>query len=179
LFDIDHFISGLAFKNKNYYIITQNWLHLLRQNFQNLCQKRNWALWMRLLGGLILPTKKDRKIFFILSKFSVFCKIPQKFKAVFLWKIYRKKLQNSCQLAVPKNLCRFFFCVRGKICLFEISLYIQKTGFFSVFTDGRIKPSWVQSRKQWAESCQMRTPTLFFNFFTRVPNYYCLFLTEY
>jgi hypothetical protein len=34
--------------------------------------------------GLILPTKKDRNFFCILSKFSVFCKFQQKFKAVFL-----------------------------------------------------------------------------------------------
>ena len=59
--------------------------------------------------GLILPTKNDRKIFCILSKFSVFCKLQQKFEAVFLWEIYRKKWQNSCQLAPPKNLCRIFF----------------------------------------------------------------------
>jgi hypothetical protein len=39
LFEIDYFISGLAFKNKNYYIITQNCVDLKRQNFQNLRQK--------------------------------------------------------------------------------------------------------------------------------------------
>jgi hypothetical protein len=43
-------------------------------------------------------------------------------------KFAEKKLQNSCQLAAPNNLCRIFFC-----CLFEISC-------FSVFAYGRIKP---------------------------------------
>jgi hypothetical protein len=52
----------------------------------------------------------------------------------------QKKLKNSCQLAAPKNLCRIFFCLTGKICLLEISLFIQITGFFSVFADGRVKP---------------------------------------
>jgi hypothetical protein len=48
---------------------------------------------------------------------------------VFLWKIYRKKLQNSCQLAAPKNLRRNFFCFTGNICLFEISCIYRKHDF--------------------------------------------------
>jgi hypothetical protein len=40
LFNICHFNSGLTFKNKNYYITSQNCVCFIRENFQNLCQKR-------------------------------------------------------------------------------------------------------------------------------------------
>jgi hypothetical protein len=58
-----------------------------------------------------ITNKKARRLF-------VFCKIQQIFQIVFLTKIYSKKLQKSCQLAAPKNLCRKLFCFTGKICLY-------------------------------------------------------------
>jgi hypothetical protein len=95
-----------------------------------LCRLSQWNLiqgedstciksWFR-DHSLILPTKKDRKIFCILSKFSVFCKFQHNFQIGLLWKIQRKKLLKSCQLAAPKILCRKFFCFTGKICLYKI-----------------------------------------------------------
>jgi hypothetical protein len=43
-FNIFHFNSGLAFKSKNYYITSQNWVYFIRKNFQKLSQKRKLAL---------------------------------------------------------------------------------------------------------------------------------------
>ncbi len=34
-------------KKKNFYTTTQNCVYFLKNNFQNLCQKHKWALWMR------------------------------------------------------------------------------------------------------------------------------------
>jgi hypothetical protein len=34
-------------ESKNYYITSQNCMYFTRENFQNLRQKRKWALWMR------------------------------------------------------------------------------------------------------------------------------------
>jgi hypothetical protein len=47
LFDIYHFNSGLAFKNKNYYTTSQNCAYFKRENSQNLLPKSKWALWMK------------------------------------------------------------------------------------------------------------------------------------
>jgi hypothetical protein len=47
LFNIYHCNSGLAFKSKDYYITSQNWMYFIMENSQNLWQKRKWALWMR------------------------------------------------------------------------------------------------------------------------------------
>jgi hypothetical protein len=52
----------------------------------------------------------------------------------------QKKISEFLPASSTKKSVQNFFCFTGKICLFEISLYIQKTGFFSVFADGRIKP---------------------------------------
>jgi hypothetical protein len=51
-----------------------------------------------------------------------------------------QKKQKYCHLAEPQKLCRKIFCFAGKICFYEISLYVQKTKFFSGFDEGRIKP---------------------------------------
>jgi hypothetical protein len=51
-----------------------------------------------------------------------------------------KKITEFLPASSTKKSVQNFFCSTGKICLSEISLYIQKTGFFSVFADGRIKP---------------------------------------
>jgi hypothetical protein len=49
--------------------------------------------------------------------------------------------------STKKSAQNFFLFFTGKICLFEISLYTQKTGFFSFFADGRIKPRCTDSEK--------------------------------
>jgi hypothetical protein len=38
--------AGLAFKSKNYYIVSQNCMYFMRENSPKLRQKRKWALWM-------------------------------------------------------------------------------------------------------------------------------------
>jgi hypothetical protein len=45
----------------------------------------------------------------------------------------QKKITEFLPASSTKKSVQNFF-------LFQISLYIQKTGFFSVFVDGRIKP---------------------------------------
>jgi hypothetical protein len=47
LCNICHCNSSLAFKSKNYYITSQNCMHFIRENSQNLCQNCKWALWIR------------------------------------------------------------------------------------------------------------------------------------
>jgi hypothetical protein len=64
------------------------------------------------------------------QKISVFCKFQQIFQILLLSKIYRKKLQKSCQQSAPKNLCRKYFCFTGKICLYEISCVHRKQDIF-------------------------------------------------
>jgi hypothetical protein len=54
---ICHHNSGLAFKQKYYYITLQNFMLFIRENSQNLRQKRKWALWMRHLVLMILSYK--------------------------------------------------------------------------------------------------------------------------
>ena len=44
---------GLALKSKNWNFITLNWVYFIRENFQNLCQMRKWALWIGLLVPII------------------------------------------------------------------------------------------------------------------------------
>jgi hypothetical protein len=44
---LTNIILGLAFNSKNNYFITHNCIYYVKENFQNLCQKRKWALWMR------------------------------------------------------------------------------------------------------------------------------------
>jgi hypothetical protein len=90
--------------------------------------------------GLILPTKKTEKFSVFFQNFLFYVNSNRNLKLGSYEKFTEKKLQNSCQLSAPKNLCRIFFCFTGKNWLFEISLHIQKTGFFFVFADGRIKP---------------------------------------
>ncbi len=50
LFDVSHCNSGLAFKSKNYNITSQNHVYFIRENFQNLFQKPNRALWIKHQG---------------------------------------------------------------------------------------------------------------------------------
>jgi hypothetical protein len=50
LFSICHCNSGLAFKSKKNYIELQNFMYLIRENSQNLCQKHKWASWLRHLA---------------------------------------------------------------------------------------------------------------------------------
>jgi hypothetical protein len=42
-------ILNLTFKSKKYFLISQNCVYYIRENFQNLRQKCKWALWMRYL----------------------------------------------------------------------------------------------------------------------------------
>jgi hypothetical protein len=37
----------MAFKSKIHYITSQNCMYFIRENSQNIHQKRKWALWMR------------------------------------------------------------------------------------------------------------------------------------
>ncbi len=61
--------------------------------------------------------------------------------------------------STKKFVQNFFSVLQEKICLLEISfIQIQKTGFFSVFADGRIK--------SWAQSYQPKIPEKFSVFCT-------------
>jgi hypothetical protein len=46
-FNIYNCIPGPTFKSKNYCFISQNYVHYISENFQNLRPKRKLALWMR------------------------------------------------------------------------------------------------------------------------------------
>jgi hypothetical protein len=82
------------------------------------------------------PTNKRRENFFcILSKFSVFCNFPQNIQIEFLWKIYRNLTSQQHQKPIQKN----FLFYRKNLSVWNF-LCKQKTGFFSAFADGRIKP---------------------------------------
>jgi hypothetical protein len=94
-------------------------------------------------SGLILPTKKDRKIFCILSKFSVFCKILQKFKVVFLWKIYRKKNTEFLPAtSTKKSVQNFYLFYRKNLSVSNFPVYTENR-IFLCFANGRIEP-WCQ-----------------------------------
>jgi hypothetical protein len=47
-------IIGMTFKSKNNYFISRNCVYKVSKNFQILCQKYKWALWMRQLVLAIL-----------------------------------------------------------------------------------------------------------------------------
>jgi hypothetical protein len=63
LFNICHYNSGLKLKIKNYYITSQNFMYFIRENSQNLCQKRKWALWMRHLSQKSINLTRTISIF--------------------------------------------------------------------------------------------------------------------
>jgi hypothetical protein len=56
LFVVCYCNSGLAFKGKNFYIASQNCMHFIKENSQNLRQRYKWALWMRHLNPRSLRT---------------------------------------------------------------------------------------------------------------------------
>jgi hypothetical protein len=43
--------------------------------------------------------------------------------------LQKKKLQNSCQLAAPKNLCRFFSVLQEKFVCFKFPCKYRKHDF--------------------------------------------------
>jgi hypothetical protein len=60
--------------------------------------------------GLILPTKKSRRFFCILAKFSVFCKFQQNFQVCLIKNLQKKNLE-ILPAGSTKKLHRKFFSV--------------------------------------------------------------------